>query len=59
MISSLIIPKQRTISDVVKIFVRTGGEWDECAVKMPIEVDLVQAGKCDRLVMLAAYALVS
>ncbi|KAJ9300689.1 hypothetical protein DTO271G3_1853 [Paecilomyces variotii] len=40
----LIIPKERLISNIMRIFVRTGPGYDNCSRGIPVEVDLIECG---------------
>ncbi|OJI84630.1 hypothetical protein ASPTUDRAFT_121725 [Aspergillus tubingensis CBS 134.48] len=41
----LIIPNTRLISNILKVFVRTGPGYDNCVMALPVEVDLIESGK--------------
>ncbi|RAK94919.1 uncharacterized protein BO80DRAFT_370061 [Aspergillus ibericus CBS 121593] len=40
----LIIPNTRLLSNIMKVFVRTGPGYDNCQQAIPIEVDLIESG---------------
>ncbi|KAL2813749.1 hypothetical protein BDW59DRAFT_176661 [Aspergillus cavernicola] len=40
----LIIPNTRLLSNLMKIFVRTGPGYDNCEGSIPVEVDLIESG---------------
>ncbi|KAI1925879.1 hypothetical protein LOZ58_002358 [Ophidiomyces ophidiicola] len=40
----LIVPNTRLLSNIMKVFVLTGPNFDECTVTMPIEIDLIESG---------------
>lgn len=42
--SSLIIPDTRLLSNIMKVFVRTGPGFDNCPTVIPVEVDLIESG---------------
>ncbi|PYI00859.1 hypothetical protein BO78DRAFT_434111 [Aspergillus sclerotiicarbonarius CBS 121057] len=42
--SRLIIPNTKLLSNIMKIFVRTGPGYDDCRSGIPVEVDLIESG---------------
>lgn len=42
--SSLIIPDTRLLSNIMKVFVRTGPGFDNCQTAIPVKVDLIESG---------------
>jgi hypothetical protein len=46
---SIVIPDSRLVEGIVKVFVKTGPGWDECAEAHRIEIDIKQAGEAGSL----------
>lgn len=42
---SLVIPDSRLVEGIVKVFVKTGPEYDACGERHRIEIDIKQAGR--------------
>ncbi|GKZ35377.1 hypothetical protein AbraIFM66950_006005 [Aspergillus brasiliensis] len=40
----LIVPNTRLVSNILKVFVRTGPDYDDCVNALPVEVDLIESG---------------
>ena len=45
---SLIIPNTKLLSNIVKVFVRTGPAYDGCENSIPVEIDLIENGTLSR-----------